>query len=169
MTQFINNASNVISNTLIFIFTLIIFINKNWISGLVFIFWSIFYFFVYIKLSDKIKKQSEITAHIESECSGKMIDCFTNILNIKNFTNKVKEKYNIKKHTTKILTERYKIVKLQVFSENIEIYGRMKQAVDTLTVPIKITDKKHAKKLENLDGKIVFKNITFSYEQYAEL
>ena len=52
---------------------------------------------------------------------------------------------------------------LESISENIEIYGKMKQAVNTLIVERKILDKENAPKINISSGKIVFNNINFKY------
>lgn len=220
--NFLDNTINIMSNMNCFIVCLVIFAKKNTNFSLFLLVWTISYFYIYIKFSKKIEKQTEVATDIESKCSGKIIDCFTNILNIKNFSSERREKYNVKKHTKTILKERYKIchikslldlvdfigkfsfsaviaiVSLKMYfdktltlgeltfnlsvsaslfwwlkwafrmlSENIENYGKIKQAVDTLIVEQEIKDKVDAKILNISDGKIVFKNIDFSYNKEA--
>ena len=217
--NFLDNAINIISNMNCFIVCLVIFAKKNTNFSLFLFVWTMSYFYIYIKFSKKIEKQTEVATDIESKCSGKIIDCFTNILNIKNFSSERREKYNVKKHTKTILKERYKICHikslldlvdfigkfsfsaviaivslkmyfdhkltlgeftfnlsvstylfwwlkwaLRMLSENIENYGKIKQAIDTLIVEQEIKDKENAKVLNISDGKIVFKNIDFSYQ-----
>ena len=217
--NFLDNAIDIISNMNCFIVCLVIFANKNINFSLFLLVWTMSYFYIYIKFSKRIEKQTEVATDIESKCSGKIIDCFTNILNIKNFSSERREKYNVKKHTKTILKERYKICHikslldlvdfigkfsfsaviaivslkmyfdktltlgeltfnlsvstslfwwlkwaLRMLSENIENYGKIKQAVDTLIVEQEIKDKEDAKILNISDGKIVFKNINFSYQ-----
>ena len=216
--DFVDRIIDIISNSNCFMISLIIFARKNLSFAIFFFFWSIIYFSIYYIFSMKIKKQTEITSDIESQCSGKIIDCFTNILNIKNFSRERQEKYNVKKHTKTILLERSKIsitksklnifnflgkisfsvvvaiislkmyfngiitlgdltfniavssqlfwwIKwvLQLISENIESYAKIKQAVETLIVEKEIMDKKNAKKLNIFNGKIEFKNVNFRY------
>lgn len=214
----LNKFIDIISNLNVFIVVLFIFAQKNVYFALFFLCWTIIYFYIYFKFSVRIEKQTEIASNKESKCSGKIIDCFTNILNIKNFSKEKHEKYNVKKHTKTILEERSKINwlkaeldvinflgklsftgvvalislkmyfdktitlgdltfnitisaqlfwwlrwALQMISENIESYGKIKQAVDTLLVEREILDKSDAKILNMNSGKIVFKNINFKY------
>ncbi|MDR1498817.1 MAG: ABC transporter ATP-binding protein/permease [Rickettsiales bacterium] len=51
----------------------------------------------FVVLFKKIKKASGEKSNAESECSGKMIDCLTNIVNIKSFSREKYEKSSIKK------------------------------------------------------------------------
>ena len=218
--DFLDKAIDIISNMNCFIICLIIFAKKNTCFSLFLLVWTLSYFYVYFKFSKRIEKQTETATDVESRCSGKIIDCFTNILNIKNFSSERREKYNVKKHTKTILKERYKICRikstldlidfigkfsfsavvciislkmyfnktltlgeltfnlsvstslfwwlkfaLKMLSENIENYGKIKQAIDTLIVEQEIKDKQNAKNLNISNGKIVFNNIDFSYKK----
>lgn len=216
--DFVDKIIDIISNSNCFIISLIIFARKSLSFAIFFFFWTVIYFSIYYLFSMKIKKQTELVSDIESKCSGKIVDCFTNILNIKNFAKERQERYNVKKHTKIILQERSKIhtiksklgifnflgkfsfsivvaiisinmyfngvitlgdltfnitvssqlfwwIKwvLQMLSDNIESYAKMKQAIETLIVEREIIDKKNAKKLDISNGKIEFKNINFKY------
>ena len=215
---FIDNCMDIISNTNAFVISLIIFSVRNWKFAPFLIIWTIIYFYVNYKLSIKIEKQTEIATNIESECSGKIIDCFTNIVNIKNFCRERREKCNVKKHTKTIIKERNTIIRinvvknifnfllkavftcvmvavslkmyydkvitlgeltfninvslelfwwlrwaLQKLSGNIETYGKIKQAVDTLIIEPAIKDKENAEKLDIFSGKIEFRDVNFKY------
>lgn len=216
--DFLNNCIDIISNAGAFIIAVIIFSMKNWKLAPFLIIWTITYFYINYKLSIRAKKQTEIATNIESECSGKIIDCFTNIVNIKNFCRERMEKCNVKKHTMTIIKERDKIIKtkitldvvnfiskalftsvmvlvslkmyfnniitlgeltfnisvsmqlfwwlrwaLQMLSENIETYGKITQAVDTLVVEPTIKNKENATKLDIFSGKIELKGVSFKY------
>ena len=52
---------------------------------------------------------------------------------------------------------------LQMLSENIETYGKITQAVDTLVVEPTIKNKENATKLDIFSGKIEFKGVSFKY------
>ena len=216
--DFLNNCIDIVSNTGAFIIAVIIFSMKNWKLAPFLIIWTIIYFYINYKLSIRAKKQTEIATNIESECSGKIIDCFTNIVNIKNFCRERREKCNVRKHTKTIIKERDTIIRinvvknifnfllkavftcvmiavslkmyydkgitlgeltfninvslqlfwwlkwaLQKLSENIETYGKIKQAVDTLIIEPAIKDKENAEKLDIFSGKIEFKDVSFKY------
>lgn len=216
--EFLTKTIDIISNLNGFIVAIMIFAFKNYKLIPFLIFWSIVYFYLYYKISNIVKGETEVATNIESACSGKIIDCFTNIVNIKNFSREIRERYNVKKHTKTILRERKKIIltqtklnvvnfisktsfaivivlislkmyfdklitlgdltfnitvstqifwwlrwALQLMSENIETYGKMKQAIETLVVEPTIKDKQNAKKLDIFNGKIEFKNISFKY------
>ena len=216
--EFINNFFDIFSNLTIFCVVMCIFAKTDYRIAISFFVWFVLYIIVFVKINAVVEKQTEIASSRESECSGKIIDCFTNIINIKNFSRERREKYNIKKYTKEILMERDKIFRTKTFfnivnfaamsllccitalfsidsffknkisagelvfnvqivvslfywlrwalvivSTNIELYGKFKQAVETIIVERKILDKENAQKINVSSGKIVFNNINFKY------
>lgn len=208
----------VVFNNLTFFIGLAIF----WtISIWLFIFalvWFISFYIVLILLRRKISKASEENASEKSKSIGIINDCFTNISNIKMFTNERKEFRTIKKQSLNILRSEAKVLFIKnqmslilyffacgfIFGtvaitfiefkkglidlgtimfvlsyssfmgwfvmnairrlmDVISSCGIISDALKLLTQPIKINEKAKAEKINVSEGKIVFKNVRFSY------
>jgi ATP-binding cassette subfamily B protein len=54
---------------------------------------------------------------------------------------------------------------MQKFTENVELYGEMNQAIETIMVDCDITDDKNAKNVLFEKGKIEFRNVYFRYDK----
>ncbi|HSQ97758.1 MAG TPA: ABC transporter ATP-binding protein [Rickettsiales bacterium] len=105
----VEKSFDIISNFLGFIMVSFVFLGIYWLLGTVFSSLFIIYCVLFYFLSMKIEKLSEESSKKENECSGKIIDCFANILNIKIFSTQKSEKANIKKQTLKILKSKSEI------------------------------------------------------------
>lgn len=217
--DFINKTIEIICSIFGFIIVNILFFKTNILLGSLFLFFSVVFMICFYFILKKIQIASEETSKKENESSGKIVDCFSNILSIKIFSTYKKEKYNIKKQSILILTERSKLEYLKIFSyiltiffrfvsvgsifflnlflvidkqieigtmvtnltmtntiffwlhnalralsENIESYGKMNQAVDTLFINPEIKDNENAKLLQISDGTLTFNNVNFQYK-----
>ncbi|MDR2778316.1 MAG: ABC transporter ATP-binding protein/permease [Rickettsiales bacterium] len=220
ITYFIENSFDLFSNLLTLFALVVIFFTKNVYLGLILVLFTVLYLFIFYFLSRKLEKRSEITAAAESTCSGKIIDCFANILNVKSFSKEKLEKNNIRRQTIVILRARSeqqcvkmindlfnftamsilvasisligfslytkKIIgmgdlvfviqtttsifwwlrwAMQRFTENVELFGEMNQAVKTLLVSCDIVDSENAKSVSFEKGKIEFRNVYFKYAE----
>ncbi|MDR1425794.1 MAG: ABC transporter ATP-binding protein/permease [Rickettsiales bacterium] len=103
---FVDNSFELLSNLLTLLALVCLFATKNFYLGLTMLILTTLYFFVFYFFAGKMEKKSEIIAEAESNCSGEVMDCLTNIVGIKSFSRENLEKANIKKQTLVILRAR---------------------------------------------------------------
>ena len=102
----------IISST-IFIFVVIFYLKINIYLSILFLFFSAIYFFVYAKYSIEYSKTSKEKSDAVSNYFGFIIDVFTNIRNVKIFSNYKFERFNSKKAVLNVMRKEKMIYKTQ--------------------------------------------------------
>jgi ATP-binding cassette subfamily B protein len=110
ISDFINNSLAVAAIIVDFLCLVVFYSIKQPIFGLATLLWGVLYFPIFCCMSSIMQKKSIAAGDVESQCSGKILDCFTNILTIKIFSKEKVEQRNARRETICILRARKQIL-----------------------------------------------------------
>lgn len=216
--EILNSSKEIICGIIIFILVPIFYAQINIYMGISFFIIAILYIFLLSKIQKRFIDNKKEKAESVSKFFGLINDDFTNISNIKIFSNQLIERRNIKRQNIEIMRKEYKLTKNQISFQIVnficnflmffsvlgiagyllalrqisiadftyimiitsisrwvlingvkslmKVYGAigdLQNALETIYKPIDIKNREKSKKLIANEGKIVFKNVRFSY------
>lgn len=115
----LNYSKEIICSVIIFICVPFFYAQINIYIGIVFCISLLFYLFMLSKIQKQFVNNKKELAESESKYFGLINDDFTNISNIKIFSNQLIERRNIKKQNIEIMRNEYRITKTQILFQSI--------------------------------------------------
>ncbi|HSQ97765.1 MAG TPA: ABC transporter ATP-binding protein [Rickettsiales bacterium] len=117
--EILDNTKKLLCSIAIFIFVPFFYAQINIYIGIAFCLSLFVYMFMLSKIQKKFIGNKKDKAESESKYFGLINDEFTNISNIKIFSNQLIERRNIKKQNLEILRKEYRLTKTQILFQSI--------------------------------------------------
>jgi len=121
--EILNYSREIICCFIILICVPFFYAQMNIYIGIVFCICLLFYFFMLLNMQKQFVNNKKELAESESKYFGLINDDFTNISNIKIFSNQLIERRNVKKQNVEIMRNEYRLTKIQIVFQSINFFG----------------------------------------------